>query len=177
MFGQWLLNRSCPVMAVVMLPEASIPMRRKVIQHFANMFCQRFIDLPSGYDLARFVKLGKGTAALNILDGECTYNGSPVDRFDTCNEYKEWLFRELERHSIAPDTIVHARMEIDATVSNIEIKESFGHVLRSADFSFDCRSAIQTDEKTYSSRQFEEKRWGYDYYWGMLYGDVDVKAT
>ena len=152
-------------------------MRRKVIQHFANMLCQRFIDLPSGYDLARFVKLGNGTAALNILDGHCTHNGSPVERFNTCNEYKEWLFRDLERHRIPVDAIVNAGMEIDATVSNIEIKESFGHVFRSADFSFDCRSSIQTDDKTYSSCRSEEKRWGYCYYWDMLYGDVDTKAT
>jgi hypothetical protein len=30
------------------------PMRRKVLQDFANLFCQRTIDLPSEYDLASF---------------------------------------------------------------------------------------------------------------------------
>ena len=48
-------------------------MRRKVIQDFANVFCQRFIDLPSGHDLATFAYLGSGSASLNILSGECAF--------------------------------------------------------------------------------------------------------
>ena len=56
-------------------------MRRKVIQDFANVFCQRLIDLPEGYDdlpegydLASFVHYASGKYRLSILTGECSHN-------------------------------------------------------------------------------------------------------
>jgi hypothetical protein len=45
-------------------------MRRKVIQDFVNVFCQRVIDLPEGYDLASFAHYGSGQYRLSILTGE-----------------------------------------------------------------------------------------------------------
>jgi hypothetical protein len=43
-------------------------MRRKVLQDFANVFCQRLIDLPEGYDLASFAHHGSGKIQLERPD-------------------------------------------------------------------------------------------------------------
>jgi hypothetical protein len=66
-------------------------MRRKVLQDFANVFCQRLIDLPEGYDLASFAHHGSGKYNLNVLTGECSHNEVPIPKLRTCDTYAEWL--------------------------------------------------------------------------------------
>jgi len=44
-------------------------LRRKILQDLANVFCQRFVDLPAGYDLAAFGRHGSGLYQTDILSG------------------------------------------------------------------------------------------------------------
>ena len=53
-------------------------MRRKILQDFANVLCQQFIDLGSGGDVATFVALGSGEYALDLINGECSHDGVPI---------------------------------------------------------------------------------------------------
>jgi hypothetical protein len=94
-------------------------MRRKVIQDFANVFCQRVVDLPSGYDLASFAHYGSGKYALNILTGECSHNGIPILKLQTCDVYDEWLRTQLERHGVEQNKICEARLDIEVDVRNV----------------------------------------------------------
>jgi hypothetical protein len=145
-------------------------MRRKVIQDFANVFCQRFIDLPSGYDLATFAYLGSGTASLDILNGGCVFNGIPIQRLHTCDENRMWLEEQCRKHGISFAGIVAATMTIVADVTNIVVKTSFGYTSRSACFTFVCQSQITTDEKVYEGQATGQKVWGFGCYWEKLYG-------
>ena len=147
-------------------------MRRKVIQDFANVFCQRILQLPEGYDLASFVHYGSGTYTLNILTGECGFNSKPLLKLRTCDVFKEWLFAQLDKHLIPHNGIKAVNLSIDVTVSEISVKQSYGHEFASAHFSFDCRSEIVTDEKSYVSSMSGEKTWGFDWYYNQLYGSV-----
>jgi hypothetical protein len=152
-------------------------MRRKVLQQFANMLPQRFLDLPSGYDLARFARLSAGTLEIDFLSGECRHNGAPVAPFETCAEYRAWVDREAERHHIPREGLALVAMTVDFVVGDVEMKHLFRHDFRSAVFRFDCRSEVQTDEKTYASHQTAEQRWGYGYYWEKLYGAEESSAA
>jgi hypothetical protein len=71
-------------------------MRRKIIQDFANVFCQRIIELPEGYDLASFAHYGSGKYKANILTGECSRDGSPIPTLRTCGVYDDWLRAQLK---------------------------------------------------------------------------------
>ena len=145
-------------------------MRRKVLQHFANTPPQRLLDLPSGFDIARFARLTDGRLEVDFLSGECRHNGNLVDPFDLCAEHRAWLDREARRHHIHLEELVRVEMTVDFVVSGAEVKESYGHVFRSALFCFDCRSEIHTSEMVYASHQKGQKEWGYDFYWEKLYG-------
>jgi hypothetical protein len=147
-------------------------MRRKVIQDFANVFCQRILQLPEGYDLASFVHYGSGKYALNIFNGECSFNRNPIPKLRTCDVFKEWLFAQLDKHSIPHDGIEAARLNIDVTVSEISVRQSYGHEYASAHFAFDCESEIRTNEKAYVSKLSGEHTWGFDWYYNQLYGSV-----
>jgi hypothetical protein len=145
-------------------------MRRKILQHFANTPPQRLLDLPSGFDLARFARLVSGTLDIDFLTGECRYNGILITPFDMCGEHRAWIDRESEHHHISKEKLSRIAMSVDFVVSDDEMKHLVGNGFRSAFFNFDCRSEIKTDEKTYASHQRGQKRWGYDYYWEKLYG-------
>jgi len=63
------------------------------------------IDLPSGYDLASFAYHGSGTYRANILTGKCGLNGRPIPALRTCDDYKEWLNAQLDKHGIQGEGI------------------------------------------------------------------------
>jgi hypothetical protein len=122
-------------------------MRRKVLQDFANVFCQKFIDLPSGYDLATFAHLGSGFYHLDILNGNCTRDGISIPSLETCKNYREWLQTQLSKRNIPLESL-RVTMGINVLVSDVEIKTSFGHVFASAFFECNCRSELRTNEKS-----------------------------
>ena len=145
-------------------------MRRKVIQDFANVFCQRVIDLPDGYDLASFAYYGSGKYRANILTGDCSYNGSQIPKLRTCDVYREWLYIQLEKHRIQGDKVREAVLQISVAVSEVSLRESYGHRFASAHFSFECQSQIKTDEKSYVGKMNGQKEWGFDWFYEKLYG-------
>jgi len=136
-------------------------MRRKVIQDFANVFCQHLIDLPNGYDLAEFAHHGSGVYTANILTGECSYNGNSIPQLRTCDEYKAWLQTQLVKHGVPEDKIAAVLLKIEVDVREMEVRFSYGHKFSSAHFFFDCRSQISTDEKSYVGRMKGNKVWGF----------------
>jgi len=147
-------------------------MRRKILQDFANLFCQKIIDLPSGYDLASFAHHGSGLYSANILTGVCTLNGKPIPPLRTCDEYREWLSVQLSKHRINSEGIKSVGLQIELKVDKVNIKSSHGHQFADAHFSFDCRSQIATDEKSYKGKMAGEKTWGFDWYYIKLYGSL-----
>jgi hypothetical protein len=146
-------------------------MRRKVLQDFANVFCQKFIDLPSGYDLAVFVKLGSGTASLDILTGQCCFGNGSTERLETCLEHRAWWEKQLDKHNIPLSGLEFVTMKIEFRVTDVMIKESYGHNQSHADFWFKCTSEIRTAEASYCGQYEGLKKWGYGYYWQQLYGE------
>ncbi len=148
-------------------------MRRKVIQDFANVFCQRFVDLPSGYDLATFAYLGSGTVVLDVLTGECSFNGVAIRQLHTCEEDRAWLGEQCHKHNIPLDGIIRAAMTIVVDVTDVVVKRTHRHTFRSACFTFDCQSEIATNEKLYRGRAAGQKVWGFCWYWEQLYGETN----
>lgn len=147
-------------------------MRRKVLQDFANVFCQRVVDLPSGYDLASFARYGSGRYVLSILTGECSHNGVSIPKLNTCDVYVEWLSTQLAKHGIEKRQIEEARLEIDVVVQNVNVRSSYGQRFASAHFFFDCQSEIRTDEKAYRGHVSGNREWGFDWYYEKLYGEL-----
>lgn len=145
-------------------------MRRKVIQHFANMFPQRFLDHPEGYDLAILAKEKSGIVEFDFLQGTASIAGVPQPEMRTSANFQAWLLRESEAHGIPMESLLHASMKVAFEVTGIEVKESFAHVSRSATFSFECASGLRIDERSYVCRSSGSKAWGYGHYWEQLFG-------
>jgi hypothetical protein len=134
--------------------------RRKILQNYANVLCQHFIDLGSGADAGTLAELGAGQYRLDILDGVCTKDGDEISELSVCRHFREWLLEQLKKHQVPPG-VEAAVLEVDIGVSNVTVKESYGHVFGAAEFTYVCRSEIRTDEKTYAGMISGSKRWGF----------------
>ena len=145
-------------------------MRRKVIQHFANMLPQRFLDLPEGFDLAILAKEKRGTAVFDFLQASASIDGVYQPEMRTSASYSAWLLVEAERHGIPVSALLHASMNVTFEVTGIEVKESYGHIFHSAIFNFECASEFRTAARSYVCQSSRSKAWSYGYYWEQLFG-------
>jgi hypothetical protein len=151
-------------------------MRRKVIQDFANVFCQKFIQLPNGYDIASFAHYGSGNYYMNILSGDCFYNETKIPTLETCKEHKDWLTTQLEKRDFTISNIQHAHLEARIEVSNITVGKEYHHYFAGAIFSFDRNSKIETDEIAYVAHQFHQQTWEFGWFYEKLYGSLEDLA-
>jgi hypothetical protein len=153
-------------------------MRRKVLQDFANAFCQRLLDLPDGHDVASFVHYGSGTYRANVLTGECSFNDKSIPTLRLCDIYRDWLRERSEKHRVPYEQIEAATLEVHVVVKDVQLRSPYGQRFASAHFFFECQSEIKTDEKPYVGRMAGDKKWGFDWYYERLYGALpDVWPT
>jgi hypothetical protein len=146
-------------------------MRRKVIQHFTNMLPQRFLDLPDGFDLAIMASKGMGAVVFDLIAGTASIDGISQPQMRTSSLYRAWLLEEAATHRVPASALSRASMRVVFEVTELQVKESFGHIFRSANFRFECVSELCTDEKLYVCRASRSRAWGYAYYWEQLYGN------
>jgi hypothetical protein len=145
-------------------------MRRKVLQDFANTLSQRFVDLPSGFDLATFAQLGSGCYSLDLFTGVCTRDGESIAELKTCADGRGWLEAQLASHRV-PSGLAGACMRVEVTVSDVGVKRSYGHVKAWATFALSCTTELSTDEKQYIGHEARTRAWCFDLYYQKLYGD------
>jgi hypothetical protein len=136
-------------------------MRRKVLQHIANMFPQRFLDLPEGGDLAVFARHGQGTAIFDLLAGTSHVDGIDAPEMTTAHVYRAWLLRELERHHIDTAMLRSVVLSVDFTATRIRVRDLGAERIGEACFVFDCVCTVETDTRTYTGARAGEKEWGY----------------
>jgi hypothetical protein len=86
---------------------------RKVFQHFAQVLCQRFVEVPSNRDLINLAILGGGRIVLDITAGKATWNRYPVEPLPYATEAKLWIENQLAARKIAHDQLVGASLIID----------------------------------------------------------------
>lgn len=135
-------------------------MRRKVLQDYANVFCQMALDyrLAGQRDLEILSQHEKGQLQIDVLTGRCRIDGNDVRPLDFAVSLKEWFNSQLEAKRIAVDSVLESAVEIDFT---IELRDEGHPLTMTAYCHFGCKSVIRTDEKVYEGRLAGEKVWGY----------------
>ena len=136
-------------------------MRRKVLQHIANMFPQRFLDLPEGGDLGVFARYVQGTVMFDLLTGTSHVDGIDDPEMTVPHVYRAWLLRELERHRIDEAMLRSVVLSVDFTATRIRVRDLGVYRIGEACFAFDCVCTVATDTRTYTGARAGEKEWGY----------------
>ena len=135
-------------------------MRRKVLQDFAHVCCQKFLTSLSNSDRINFAIFGSGRISIDFLSQRCTYDGIGLSTLGYCASFRLWLSENCLKHNIRLEDFVEARLEIQMDVKT-ERKERSGYGgWLTTRMVFDCESRIATDEKIYTARMSDSQHMG-----------------
>ena len=138
-------------------------MRRKRLQHSADILCQKFVGWELVNSYRQLVELGSGTLSIDALSGECRFDDHPIQELTIAGALQIWLADDLKTHNISAESLQHASLAADLRLSSIRAPDRV-----TGDFHMDknqkpiskgsfhrleirCRSEVATDEKTYHS--------------------------
>jgi hypothetical protein len=129
-------------------------MRRKILQHFANVFCRMFVGWRMGEDVDVLSKIHHGQIYIDVLRGQASLAAEQPLNICIAGKLQAWFASALEKHNIPIEAIREAKLLVDIGAVTIERKRA-----TVTDFHFDCHSVISTDEKTYQSSLKEKHAW------------------
>ena len=115
------------------------------------------------------VELGSGILEIDVLTGQCTFQGKPTIQLPIATELSSWMQRELASHQILISAVLRARLtaalffaQIPWNAQTKEVFLSHGKPVRSERMhqcTFDCESEIATDERIYQSKMRQVQEW------------------
>jgi hypothetical protein len=130
-------------------------MARKVFQDFANVLCQKFVELPTNRDLVNLVILGDGKLVLEVTAGRATHNRYPIETLPYGDWARAWLGERMSALQIPKEQLVHAILTVDYTVTLVRKP---GMLI--GQFAFACAGIIEAPDRTYESSLEAKKEWG-----------------
>ncbi len=122
-------------------------MRKKRLNHCADVLCKKFCGWRLHSDWDTLVRLGTGTLNIDILNVKCWHNDNSIPTLNIARNLREWLAEDLSTHQIPLNEIIDARLEVEIMLGLPEPTPSGPGVPSS----FRCRSQISTDEMVYTS--------------------------
>ncbi len=130
-------------------------MKRKVLQDFAHVCCQRFLTSLSNSDRINFVIFGSGRVSIDFLSQRCTHERLAISPLGYCLSFRDWLSESCQRHHIKLSELTEVKLDVQMIVQ-VERKErpSFSGWLTTT-INFECSSRIVTDEKIYAAKVWE----------------------
>ena len=132
-------------------------MGRKVFQDFANVICQRFIEVPSNKDLINLTILGGGKLVLDITGRKATCNRYPVEPLPYSEDARIWLEAQMQKHGIPMSQLVGATLAVDYVVELSRRQDI--PIMPIAKFNFNCTASIASPDRQYTSVLSAEKTW------------------
>ena len=148
-------------------------MRRKRLQHVADTVCQMFCGWRLIGSKPSLVNLGSGTLEIDVITGQCLFQGKNIGLLTIAEEIRAWLEQDLTTNRIPISTLTGAHLKVKLFFSvvpwNATTKEIFysdGKVVRTEEMNrcvVECDSTISTGETVYSSQLTEAQEWPLDW--------------
>lgn len=145
-------------------------MRRKRLQHAADTICQMFCGWRLINCKSKLVELGSGTICIDVLSGNCTFNGHPVSQLSIAEELRLWLVNDLDRNHIPVAALSRASLQAKISLSEIPWRErttneqyfNNGRLVRTDILHrcvIRCESDVTTDDAVYRSEFEDVEEW------------------
>jgi hypothetical protein len=147
-------------------------MRKKRLQHIADIFCHMFCGWQTFFDYNQIVNLGSGRLDIDVLTGICNFNGERIEQLSISEGLQQWLKTECRTNKIDITHLLQAKLAVDLHFSIIQwterqhsINEVFfvnGKIIETDKMhkcDFSCKSMVQTDEKIYTSEYHRTREW------------------
>ena len=96
-------------------------MRRKRINHYADVVCRMFMGWRMGDDLETLASLPDGTIHLDLLSGSAEHNEAGPLNIHVAAEIQTWLRQECEKDGVDYSALKSADLWVDVDTSEIEL--------------------------------------------------------
>lgn len=145
-------------------------MRRKRLQHAADTICHMFCGWRLINCKPQLVELGSGTIRIDVLSGNCSFDGRPISQLSIAEELRLWLLEDLEANKIPIAGLTRASLEAKLSFSEIRWRDrttneryfNDGRPVRTDAMhrcAIHCESEVATDEAVYSSEFQDVEEW------------------
>ncbi len=138
-------------------------MKRKRINHQADIFCAMFSGWRLGDDVLTLSELGEGKLELDILTEKVKFNDKEFDKkLYVVGEISAFFRKDLEDNNIDIKDIISAKLKVTFKSTVIEGKPK-SRTRKKINIKLDMHSLISTNEKHYEKRKKDIVEYHYIY--------------
>jgi len=125
-------------------------MRRKVLQDIANTLCHMVVGWRMGDDWERIAALPDGALVFDLLAGEVAHTTTGKIDLWVAGELAAWLRHRVQVEAIDPSRLLRA-----ALTASFRAQRAGSKAKKLVSFDIECRSELQTDERSYEGSLIE----------------------
>jgi hypothetical protein len=144
-------------------------MKIKRLKHHAQNLGQMFCGWQLMFDYKRLADLGSGKLFLNILTGECQFNGNPIPPLNITSILKQWLEQDLKANAIDPSALQGAELSVTFKIERYRGQKSDTVWSDPTPFSIgctmDCIAKVHAFDRVFSSNYHDFDEWPESYSW------------
>ena len=89
------------------------------LTHAAQNICQIFCGWRLNLSLQRIAELGSGVLDINVLSGQCKFDGTPIETLPIAKEIQAWFLDDLQQSDIPVISIHSASFRAELQLSRI----------------------------------------------------------
>ena len=139
-------------------------MRRKRLQHHADIFCHMFRGWQLHSDYRTLTDLGSGKLEIDFLHETCAHNGQSIPSLSIARTVRAWWRDDLSAHRIPLDDVHQAQLSVDMRIrKQLGQRDHSVTWAKSALIFVSCKlrahSIIRTNEATYKSEYDDRLEW------------------
>jgi len=116
------------------------------------------------------IELGSGTIEIDLLSGDCSFNGTAIPQVSVAADLRNWLRGDLNANDIPLEGLTRASLRADLQFSSIATSDQIdngrslgktpeGRINSMLRCTILCDSEIATDEAAYRSRHRQVDDW------------------
>ena len=129
-------------------------MRRKRLNHYADVVCKMFVGWRMGDDLEILSELPDGTIIIDLLTGVANHSIKGPLELHISKEIQAWLQQQGSKEGIDISELESGTLEVDIDTSKVATNKK-----KVVMFNFECRSAIKTSEACYEANIKDMHQW------------------
>ena len=146
-------------------------MRRKRLQHEADILCHMFCGWRLTFDQKVLTQLGAGTLQINVLTQDCRHDGQSIETLGIARELHCWLTQDLAANNIPIDALRGAVLSVKFRTEPLRGERRTPQLWTHTDEHtryISCylhsESRISTDDRDYTSAMDDYEEWPEDWW-------------
>jgi hypothetical protein len=146
-------------------------MHKGRLQNIVTTLCQMFCGWRLTTSKSRLVTLGSGTLEIDVMTGQCAFEGEPIPQLPIAAELQASLFHNLELEHVPSAVVARARVAAKLSFDQIpwseRSKKAEIHYVRGQPYQsamvhrcvFDCDSELVVNGTSYRSNMRDVEEW------------------